>query len=106
MEIECKGWRSGVLGRRSCLQTFIIVGLDFGSERRHAKASVSTRTTLLETFAIISPLSGAERRESNTSFNMTDLHDEDGDGDGDDTKEIISGGCLPMIVSRTTTPKL
>ena len=70
---------------------FIIVGRDFRFERRHAKATVKTRTTL----RTICPLLGGVSCESNRSFNIMGMDeeaaaDEEEGNNDDDTKESSS----------------
>ena len=70
---------------------------DFGLECKHANAIVATRA-----ISCTSRLSvGGKRRGSKTSFSITSWLDEDGDND-----ERSSPGCIPIIFSSATTPKL
>ena len=76
-----------------------MVGRDCGLGCKHANAIFATKTTLSTTLFV-----GCARRWSNISSSSTSWDDNENDDDRND--EIKSPGCLPIITSNTTTPKL
>jgi hypothetical protein len=89
----------------SSKEIFSIVGRDWGLGCKHASAIFIMWTT-----PSAAPFLGSEMRWSNTSFNgvcwaIGGIDDDDEDP-GDKSAEMRSPGCLPVITSIVTTPKL
>ena len=85
IEISWKDSGKASLGARSSWDTCCIVGRDFGLERRHVRASITTRTTLRSSGL----QKGWERRGSKISLSIMCWVD-----DNDNKDEISSPGWL------------
>ena len=89
----------------SSKEIFSIVGRDWGLGCKHASAIF-----IMWTMPSAAAFSGSDMRWSNTSFNgvcwaIGGIDDDDKDP-GDKSAEMRSPGCLPVITSIVTTPKL
>lgn len=79
-----------------------MVGRDSGAIRVHAKAMETTSTSSFTSWPV-----GSRSRWSSTSFKNTSATlDTDAADDDDDQEERSSPGCLPIMISNATTPKL
>ena len=91
----------------SALSICCIVGRDWGLTHKHANAIFTATTTSSSLTSSI----GGKGRLSITSFNsqwsvITGNEVEDEEDADDNSDEMSSPGCLPIITSIVTTPKL
>ena len=91
---------SGEGATSSSLDTCCIVGRDSGSECMHLEATLAITITSL----IICGSSGAASRGSIIFFIVMFLAA--ASAADDDNKVMTSFGCMPIITSSATTPKL